>query len=110
MSDSNRWNDRMLCPKCRQHWTHLTGVKAYFRVEDAAEGFVVEASHTGASANTHGSMQGCPSRRRDGVTLTFECENCQVPELLHITQHKGETFFFWENNYAHLRFNDGQLG
>lgn len=109
MREANRWNDRMLCPRCKDQWTHLVSVKAYFRKEDADVGNFVEASHACVNASTSASMQDCPSGRRDGVSLGFDCERCQVVEVLHITQHKGETYFFWENGYPAVEFNDGTI-
>ncbi|MFY9718796.1 MAG: hypothetical protein WAK16_04050 [Candidatus Cybelea sp.] len=79
----------VLCPACGGNWTHQRRVETFFRREDAATGTHVSAdgSHTTIDPCLHGN----PSRRRDGVRIWIECENCEHQFDLTIVQHKGQT-------------------
>jgi hypothetical protein len=68
------------------------------------------AQNSGSQIQFDADMGGNPSSRRDGITIEFECENCngapppqQNPAFglsknyLHIVQHKGTTYLSWNN-------------
>lgn len=41
-------------------------------------------------------LRDCPSYRRDGIRIWFDCECCAMPHALTIAQHKGDTLVEWE--------------
>jgi DNA-directed RNA polymerase subunit RPC12/RpoP len=88
------------CPRCGFNYMHQGRVVVYHRVggEDGSETDVTTVDG-GLSAThrvpSHGA--GNPSGRRQGLSITFDCEGCRPDgsiELL-IAQHKGNTVFSW---------------
>jgi hypothetical protein len=99
--DNSDGNDDgvLCCPRCFQHDgsrgnLHEVGVVVYDRDEDAALTKVtaVRAGVAGLPSATCGN----PSRRRDGLAIEFECEQCGDGLCLTITQHKGDTLVAWQ--------------
>jgi hypothetical protein len=80
----------VLCPSCGGSWTHQRRVEAFFRQEDAATGTHTRVDRS--QTTTDSCLHGNPSRRRDGVRIWIECENCDARFDLTIVQHKGQTF------------------
>lgn len=86
------------CPRCDGQHLHHSRIIAFDRDEDAADVTRVEvvgskvAMDRIANADTEN-----PSSRRDGVVITFWCENCGDDKLirLNIAQHKGSTQMSW---------------
>jgi hypothetical protein len=79
------------CPSCGDAYgLHHTTVEVFSREEDAETG-----NHTTVYLNrtiTDSSMEGNPSRRRDGIIIHLYCEHCEDADIsLEIAQHKGVT-------------------
>jgi coenzyme F420-reducing hydrogenase gamma subunit len=81
----------LLCPACRDTYLHHDKIEIFERKEDATQGLHVTT--TGKNVKVDTSMEGCPSSRRDGITIRFWCENCHEISMLTLVQHKGQTFF-----------------
>ena len=79
-------------------YLHFAGLIAFDRKEDANKGHKV--SIFGDEIIVADNINGCPSDRRDGVSLYFYSEN--GPDIkLNIIQHKGQTlaeFELWDGN------------
>jgi len=84
------------CPRCGHNYLHHGQVTVFDRTEDATLTLVtaivagVTAVHLRPS-----SMVANPSRRRHGIAIAFECEECPGEIELTIAQHKGETRIAW---------------
>jgi hypothetical protein len=100
----------LVCPTCKGHNLHQGAVHVWQRyTEDATTGTYTCADHKSSRVETEADMEGNPSRRRDGMTIEFECESCfgqptphanpadQKKNYLHIVQHKGTTYLSWNN-------------
>lgn len=88
--------DRYLkCPCCGGENIHPSAVDVYFRAEDSDEGVFVHCNNMTVKAI---SPDGNPSARRDGLVITFWCENCDDKPQMAIIQHKGTTFYAWRCN------------
>ena len=84
----------LLCPKCGGAFLHQYEIEVWIRQkEDADEGTHVLVSKSVVSENK--SMEGNPSPRRDGLSISFACENCDGVHKLIVIQHKGSTFLKW---------------
>ena len=84
----------MNCPTCGCNNTHITGVEAFARGEDANEHVhttvdMREMSTKVENVKGHGRN---PSGRRDGLIISGYCESSCKFEI-EIAQHKGNTFF-----------------
>jgi len=78
------------CP-CGNFYTHHNRVAVYNRKhEDSAEGQRVIVA--GGGVIVDGIVSQNPSSRRNGLTLAFECEDCDTLYELQIAQHKGCTY------------------
>ena len=83
------------CPECGECMLHHTDVTVYSRpVEDGPVTAVCVRPDASISAQP-GKWKGNPSGRRDGVTIRFYCENCDLDAELTIAQHKGHTAMLW---------------
>jgi hypothetical protein len=82
------------CPKCGFDHTHLESVEYFGRHEDAERGTHAKMDFDGCQVDE--CLDGNPSPRRDGLILYFSCEDgCEF--AIDIFQHKGGTFFHFEN-------------
>ena len=86
------------CPVCDSEYLHAEQTDVYERNEDSNVGChtTVAFHHTTVDLN----MKNNPSSRRDGLTITFSCEQCVQPFIRHtlaIYQHKGMTIQEWIN-------------
>ncbi len=83
------------CPCGGDHLHHQT-IEVFTRDgEDAPQGTVVMVRHHQASVRRD-SMTDCPSGRRSGIRIRFECESCDQKRALVLVQHKGHTLVEWE--------------
>ena len=82
------------CPACGGENLHQERVDSWFREEDATHGLHTSAMKDGGCFVLP-QMHGNPSSRRDGLTITFSCENCEDLPTLSIVQHKGLTLVGW---------------
>jgi hypothetical protein len=109
MIDSETGHNALLCPQCGGNNLHQGAVHVWQRSnEDSENGTYVCAQNSISQVQFDANMGGNPSRRRDGMTIEFECENCgggPVPHqnpadtkksYLHIVQHKGTTYLSWD--------------
>ena len=88
----------LLCPRCGGNNLHQERVDIWEREkEDDPVGLHVQTDGV-AHMQVDGFLGDSPSGRRNGLRITFSCEQCQfdVPGerdlLLFIWQHKGTTF------------------
>jgi hypothetical protein len=83
------------CPYCQSEFIHHEHIEIFNRRrEDADEGMHISIYNQSLAvvvvfADT--SMERNPSRRRDGIRITFWCENCPAHPVMTIIQHKGQT-------------------
>jgi hypothetical protein len=81
----------LCCEHCGFNYLHQIKVDVFERSgEDSNKGLHVTTQGVMASINT--DMEGNPSSRRDGIKITFNCENCDGLTYLYIIQHKGCTY------------------
>jgi hypothetical protein len=66
-------------------------VEVFCRSDDAPEGVHVKVT---GSVMVDKDMKENPSPRREGVVISFFCENCPGKFELHIVQHKGNTLLY----------------
>lgn len=79
----------LLCPACRGNNLHQIRTEVFEREDDAESGYHTIVTRTGTEVDDN--MGGNPSVRRQGLTITFECENCPAKPSLEVYQHKGLT-------------------
>jgi len=92
----------LLCPKCGFDYLHHEKIEIFERqaeddkqglhlvVASRADSTVAASSRINVLTNTDISEN--PSRRRNGMKISFWCEGCDVVSVLVIEQHKGQTF------------------
>ncbi|WP_141689680.1 hypothetical protein [Aeromonas sp. EERV15] len=80
----------LLCPGCGGNYLHHRKVEVFSREEDAATGLKVTVEHLSMSTDT--TLEGNPSRRRDGLKVYFDCEFCDAKPVLRLYQHKGFSY------------------
>jgi len=88
---------RLVCPVCESEYMHQGRVQIFWRKEDAEEGQYIACGPSLTTVNKEAPMTGCPSPRRSGLLVTFECEGCDSEPELAIYQHKGESIFLWHS-------------
>lgn len=81
--------DVLLCPGCKDNYLHHVSVEIFERREDE-DGLHVTVENQKVSVDR--SMKSNPSRRRHGLLIHFECEQCDNKSVLTLVQHKGQTF------------------
>jgi hypothetical protein len=83
------------CPSCGGNFLHHERVEVFEREEDQDSGMHVLVADKKASFDT--SLDGNPSKRRNGITIQFWCEQCSAKPTHTIAQHKGNTLFGFKN-------------
>ena len=105
------------CAHCGHIATHQNKVEIFCREQDAETGTLVSVNlavprEGKRPFETYGEtddplvhtckgskLEGNPSWRRHGLTITLWCESNQCPPtLVHVYQHKGMTMFEVETN------------
>lgn len=86
---------RLVCPMCGSEYMHQGKVQVFWRKEDAEDGQLIVCAPMGTTVAKEVPMTGCPSPRRSGLLITFDCEGCDAEPELAIYQHKGESTFQW---------------
>jgi len=97
----------LACPVCGEGYLHHLDTIVYSRDGEDQDGKVTVVYGSGATGNGPFCMESNPSRRRDGLRITFYCECCgsgsanlqtAMPTGMHlcILQHKGSTYMYWE--------------
>ncbi len=85
---------QLACPKCGDEgYMHHGEVTVYERREDATKGLRIRIHGENVTIDT--TQAGNPSFRRDGLRISFYCENCGDTFNLSLAQHKGQTLGFW---------------
>ena len=89
----------LTCPLCSEEYLHHGAVTVWNRAEDAEVGRLTTVSGDVLIDAQNATMEGCPSRRRDALSIEFRCEHChdKNDKSLHldVIQHKGNTFLQW---------------
>jgi transcription elongation factor Elf1 len=96
------YDHELYCPRCGSEYLHQGTVTVYSRSEDAD---TVCRTVVGGGVNVDVSVERVPndranpSSRRQGLVISFRCENCSDEARsdleLCLAQHKGCTFAFW---------------
>lgn len=84
-------NEPLKCAGCGGEYLNHFQVDVFWRKEDASQG--VRVSTDGGVLVSDGDISANPSPRRHGLTVRFDCEMCDTVSLLHIVQHKGNTYW-----------------
>jgi hypothetical protein len=90
----------VVCPRCGNDYTHHGAVTIYHRVggEDSPRIVITKiAGEQIATSIADEADSGCPSSRRNGLAIVFECENCAESFELTFAQHKGQTLVDWRD-------------
>ncbi|MBI5251006.1 MAG: hypothetical protein HY912_16070 [Desulfomonile tiedjei] len=88
-------NAPLVCPNCGDEYLRYQGVEVYCRDKEGGDlGSMTRVSGGGTSI-TRG-MEGNPSKRGDGVVITFACETCDYKSKMVIAQEGGQAFFSME--------------
>ena len=92
------------CPECDSIYLHQRTIGIYNCDEDASTGVHLDVQSKSFTMDTN--LTGNPSPRRQGLSISFYCENCDdinpsngidhPGHILNIFQHKGETYIGWE--------------
>lgn len=85
------FGNALKCPACGGSFLHHKKVEIFEREEDEETGLHIKIENGLAETGT--DLKGNPSRRRNGLTIQFQCETCENKPVLSISQHKGNTFF-----------------
>lgn len=88
--------DALECPACGCESIHQDNCATYWRDEEDSKIGTSTFSRAGKASFCH-DMNGNPSSRRDGISISFWCECCDVISRLDIIQHKGSTYIVWDD-------------
>jgi predicted RNA-binding Zn-ribbon protein involved in translation (DUF1610 family) len=103
-------SNALLCPRCGEAYLHHSTVSVFERGEDDDEVLLTRVNYgSGAQTSVVSNSPDNPSSRRNGVVISFSCENCgpeffdagdpgtwKTPGMeLCLAQHKGMTFLYW---------------
>lgn len=92
--DLDGGDPKLRCPHCGSYGhLHHGAVTVYARKADATTGLRVRVD--GETAQIDRCLAGNPSLWRDGFSVAFSCEDCNLTYLLEFLQHKGETYAYW---------------
>jgi hypothetical protein len=90
----------VVCPRCGGERTHHGAVTIYQRLEgeDGRRILITRIVNEQIATSVVDAPQaGCPSSRRNGLAIVFECEHCQQHFELTLAQHKGQTLVDWRD-------------
>jgi hypothetical protein len=85
----------LICPSCGGGCLHHEAVDIFERAEDAAFVLHTTASDTVTTKVEAADASENPSPRRNGLFITFSCEECSATPILDLRQHKGVTYLRW---------------
>jgi len=95
-SDDYFSDHALICPRCGEANLHHHTVTAYNRAPDAVITRVtVITPDAVVSGPVPSSQCANPSSRRQGLTISFLCENCRCIAQLTLEQHKGTSYLRW---------------
>lgn len=88
--------EELACPNCGDPYLHHGRIEVFDRAEDdkvvtrvVVDGMVTTGPRLNAEVKN-------PSLRRHGLRINHWCENCQHTMDLCLTQHKGNTYLYWD--------------
>jgi len=103
------WNggcEAVVCPYCAEknngndYFLHHGKIEIFSRGEDDDIGMYISHDSSGhLTVDSKSTLDGNPSPRRHGLSITFSCENCENHPILDIIQHKGNTFVGWRDGH-----------
>jgi len=82
----------LVCP-CGSRYTHQGRVDVFDREKEDGESIHTTIEGGQVMFGRQGKKN--PSRRRNGLTIFFSCENCSAKNQLAVFQHKGTTYLDW---------------
>lgn len=88
-------NAPLVCPNCGDEYLRHHSIQVYCRDKEGVEAGLVTEISSGATTIRR-NMDGNPSKRGDGIVITFECETCDHKPKMVIVQQEGQTFFSME--------------
>jgi hypothetical protein len=93
----NVYDGSLTCPRCGCDNLHQTSVTAFWRSEDQSTVLECYSDLERKYYTSETDGENNPSSRRQGITIEFDCEQCEgnKPLELCITQHKGTTYLTW---------------
>lgn len=94
--DDATW-EPLECPSCHEDYSYLhhETVEIFNPVqEDAKDGLHIKVLNE--EMHVDRALNGNPSSRRHGLTISFFCETCPARPVLCLVQHKGCTYIYWE--------------
>jgi len=108
MSQGNTMNNikinkdgHLICPTCNGSYLHHCDVADMDNVNDCV-GSESNVTLIGSGKVTKSYSNVNLPFRGDSIAIKFWCESCCEEEkykYLYISQHKGNTFFTWENQF-----------
>ena len=94
--DTSTSETKLLCPKCGGEYLHQSNVTVYQRqYEDGPVAEILIEETTVHFRQSTVPSPRHPSRRRQGLAISFSCEDCDFKGDLTIAQHKGNTLVGW---------------
>lgn len=78
------------CPACGGNHLHHEKIEVFDRAEDEIMGLHVVVGDGKFVVDRN--LAGNPSKRRHGISIRFNCEQCSATPVLTIAQHKGNTW------------------
>lgn len=88
---ANGW---LACPNCGYDNLYHMAVEIFERDEDEPRGIHVVVQ--GPRVLVDREIKKNPSRRRQGLLVSFFCEQCSATPTLALIQHKGNTYLEWQ--------------
>lgn len=99
--------DILACPECQDENLHQKDVEVWNRREDSVTGHYVKVWFNGGLLSDTDVSKN-PSPRRQGLSITFECEQCYFDAvdggeqngktfILDIIRYKGGTTIRWRD-------------
>jgi hypothetical protein len=85
----------LLCPRCHSNYLHHGAVTVYERKREDDVATMVSTVEDGLVGSGAVDNPPNPSRRRSGLAIDFDCEECGDGIQLTVAQHKGLTLVCW---------------
>jgi len=83
---------KIMCMYCKHDYMHRIRTDIFKRGEDEEKCLHIIVDEDGCLCNYDDNKLN-PSDRRDGLIITFRCEECSKLTYLKIYQHKGNEFY-----------------
>ena len=92
----------LICPICKGDYLHHRDVTVFNRHEDSSLVYETEIGERTSVKCVKSDTSRNPSSRRDGIAISFICEECPSKLEMTIAQHKGQTHIEWKNESKNL--------